>query len=65
MVARREPLREDEGYDIYVNGVQRTFRDTESIAFEAARNLRYFSEYKDKVEVVVRATGRRIEVDGR
>jgi len=57
-------LRDDEGYDVYVNGERRAFRDMETVAFDAARQLKINSKYQDKVEVVVRATGKRIEVDG-
>lgn len=58
-------LRDDEGFDIYVNGERRTFRDVKATAYDAARNLKIYSKYKDKVELVVRATGQRTEVDGR
>ena len=33
-------LREDEGYDLLVDGVNRTFSDTQQGAFEMARNLK-------------------------
>lgn len=61
----RHEKREDEGYDIYVNGQRRTFRDVEATAYDAARQLKLYSKYQDKVEVVVRATDERIDVDGR
>jgi hypothetical protein len=57
-------LRADEGYDIFVGGQVRTFRDLESIAYEAARLLKSASKYKEGVEIVVRATGQRIEIAG-
>ena len=33
-------LREDEGYDLIVDGVNRTFSDTQQGAFEMARSLK-------------------------
>jgi hypothetical protein len=33
-------FREDEGYDLMVDGVNRTFSDTQQGAFEMARNLK-------------------------
>jgi hypothetical protein len=57
-------IRDGEGYDIYVDGQRRTFRDVEATAYAAARFLNINSRYKDKVEVVVRATGQRIQMDG-
>lgn len=57
-------LHDDEGYDIYVDGQKCTFRDVQAV-FEAAHQLKIYSKYKDKVEVIVHTTGQRIEVDGR
>lgn len=58
-------LKDDEGFDIHVNGERRTFRDVKAIAYAAARQLKIYSKYKDKVEVVERATAKRTDVDGR
>lgn len=48
-----------------MDGQQRTFRDVKAVAFEAARFLKAASKYKERVEVVDRATGQRTEIDGR
>ncbi len=48
----------------FVDGQPRTFRDVEGSALEAAHFLKTASKYKERVEIVVRATGQRIEVDG-
>ena len=60
-------IRGDEGYDILVNGQKRTFRDVKTMAHDAARVLKNASRGQDKVEVLDRATGQRIEMlaDGR
>jgi hypothetical protein len=55
-------LREDEGFDIFVDGQKRSFRDMKAVALEAAQFLKTPSKYKDRVEVVVRATGERIDM---
>ena len=58
--------RPDKGYDLIINGVDRSFRDREKVAYEAAR---YWKQRHpaDLVEVRVRATGQRILMreDGR
>lgn len=59
-------LREDEGFDILINGVQRTFRDVEAVAYEAAR----YAKQKNRLDVVElrsRATGVKVLMleDGR
>jgi hypothetical protein len=48
--------REDEGFDILIDGVPRTFRDVQSSAFDAARTLKG-SNRNGIVEVRDRATG--------
>ena len=60
-------VRDSEGYDILVNGQKRTFRDIKTVAYDAARVLKNASRGQDKVEVVDRETGQRIEMlaDGR
>ena len=60
-------IRDDEGYDIIVNGQKRTFRDLKDAAHDAALVLKTTSRGQDKIEVVDRATGQRIEMleDGR
>jgi len=55
-------LRNDEGYDIYKNGVRHTFADLQSSAFEAARYAKSKNKGVDKVEIVDRSTGKRIEM---
>jgi hypothetical protein len=51
-----------EGYEILVDGQPRSFRDVEANAYEAARFLKIASKYKERVEIVVRATGQRIDI---
>jgi hypothetical protein len=51
-----------EGYEILVDGQRRSFRDVEAVAHEAAQFLKTASKYKDRVEIVVRATGHRSEI---
>jgi len=60
-------IRDDEGYDIIVNGQKRTFRDLKDVAYDAALVLKTTSRGRDKIEIVDRATGQRIEMleDGR
>jgi hypothetical protein len=41
-------MREDEGYEIWHNGVPRTFRDRKEIAYEAAR----FAKAKAKGDII-------------
>jgi len=59
-------LRSDEGFDIIINGVDRSFRDRQEVAYEAARYMKQ-RHPKDLVEVRVRATGQRVIMleDGR
>jgi hypothetical protein len=52
----------DEGCAILVDGQPRTFRDVKVVAYEAARFLKIVSKYKERVEIVDRATKQRIEV---
>jgi hypothetical protein len=59
-------MRENEGYEVRINGVPRTFRDQRASAFDAARSLK--SKAKgDVVELVDRSTGTKIIMlqDGR
>ena len=58
MTAMREGiLRDTDGFDIIINGVDRSFRDRELVAYEVTR---YWKQRypKDLVEVRVRATGK-------
>lgn len=48
-------LHNDDGYDIVVNGVQRSFRDRKETAVEAAKVIR--AREKTEVKVIERATG--------
>jgi hypothetical protein len=59
-------LRPDEGFDIIVNGVDRSFRDRKEVAFASARYLKQRNP-KDIIEIRIRATGERIVMleDGR
>ena len=52
-------LRADEGFDIIINGVDRSFRDRQEVAYEAARYMKHLHP-KNLVEVRIRATGERI-----
>ena len=52
-------LRDDEGFDILINGVWRTFRDIEANAYEAARFAKKWHK-GDLVELRKRATGQKI-----
>ena len=56
----------NEGFDIIINGVVRTFRDQREAAYDAARYLKT-QHPKDFVEVFDRATGAKLIVfeDGR
>ena len=60
-------IRDDEGYDIFVNSQKRTFRDLKTAAYDAALVLKNASRGQDKVELLDRATGQRFEMltDGR
>jgi hypothetical protein len=55
-----------DGFDIIINGVDRSFRDRKEVVYEAAR---YAKERhpKDLIEIRIRATGERIVMreDGR
>ena len=55
-----------EGFDIIVNGVDRSFRDREKVAYETARYMKQ-KHPKDLIEIRIRATGERIVMleDGR
>ena len=55
-------IRDDEGYDIIVNGQKRTFRDLKDTAYDAALVLKTGSRGQDKIEILDRATGQRIEM---
>ena len=52
-------FREDEGFDIIVNGVARSFLYVEVVAYDSARVLKQ-RHPEHMVEVRVRATGQRI-----
>lgn len=59
-------LRPDEGFEILINGVLRTFRDVEAVAYEAAR----YAKQRNRGEVVelrICATGAKVLMleDGR
>lgn len=49
-------LEETDGWDIVVNGVNRTFRDVEAFAIQAACNLKQ-QWPRDEVQVRTRADG--------
>jgi hypothetical protein len=51
-----------EGYEIVADGHPRSFRDIEANAYEAARFLKTASKYKERVEIVARATCERISI---
>jgi hypothetical protein len=59
-------LRDDEGFDILINGVFHTFRDVRESAYAAARYLKSRA-LKELVEVVDRSTGQKVSIleDGR
>ena len=52
-------FREDEGFDVIVNGVSRFFLYMEVVAYDSARNLKQ-RHPEHMVEIRVRATGERI-----
>jgi len=60
-------VRDDEGYDIIVNGQKRTFRDLKNTAYDAALVLKTANRGQDKIGILDRATGQRVEMleDGR
>ena len=53
-------------FDIIINGVDRSFRDREEVAYASARYMKQ-RHPKDLVEIRIRATGERIVMreDGR
>ena len=51
-------LREDEGFDLLVDGTQRTFRDERDNAYAAARELKRTNR-NSIIEIRERATGKR------
>ena len=59
-------FREDEGYDLVVGGVNRTFSDTQSGAFEMARNLKRTNR-DSIIEIRDRSNGKKVIMlaDGR
>jgi hypothetical protein len=59
-------LNPKDGFDIIINGVDRSFRDRKEVAYEAARYMKQVHR-NDIVEIRVRATGERIVMheDGR
>ena len=60
------PMRANEGYEIWHNGVPRTFRDRKEIAYEAARFAKARAP-RDIIEIVDCSTGAKTIVlaDGR
>jgi hypothetical protein len=60
-------IRSDEGYEILVDGLRRSFRDAKAVAYEAALFLKLVCKGTEKVEILERATGQRVEMfaDGR
>jgi len=65
-VMRNGIFREDEGYDLMVDGVNRTFSDTQSGAFEMARNLKRTNR-DSIIEIRDRSNGKKVIMlaDGR
>ena len=59
-------MRDNEGFDIIINGVDRSFRDREEVVYASARYMKQ-RHPKDLVEIRTRATGERIVMreDGR
>jgi hypothetical protein len=59
-------MRDNEGFDIIINGVDRSFRDREEVVYASARYMKQ-RHPKDLVEIRIRATGERIVMreDGR
>jgi hypothetical protein len=60
-------IRSDAGYEIWVDGQRRSFRDVKATAYEAAFFLKMVGKGKEKVEILDRSTGQRGEMfaDGR
>jgi hypothetical protein len=59
-------LREDEGFDLLVDGRERTFRDLKGTAYDAARELKRLNR-NSIIEIRERATGKKMIMleDGR
>jgi hypothetical protein len=59
-------MRENEGFEIRHNGVPRTFRDTKTAAYDAARFAKGNAR-GDIIEIVDRSTGQKLVMleDGR
>ncbi len=55
------------GYDILVDGQPRSFRDVKASAYEAALFLKLVARGAEKIEILDRETGVRVEMfaDGR
>jgi hypothetical protein len=62
----RSGILRDEGFDLLVDGVQRTFRDLKDSAYEAARTLKRMNR-NSIIEIRDRSTGQKqiILEDGR
>ncbi len=60
-------IRSDEGFEILVDGQPRSFRDVKATAYEAAVFLKLLGRGTEKIEILDRATGQRVEMfaDGR
>ncbi len=65
-MAKNGIIQENEGFFVLVNGVQRTFRDEKSHAYDAARLLKQ-KHKTDIVEIEDRSTGAKVMMmeDGR
>jgi hypothetical protein len=59
-------MRENEGFDILINGVPRTFRDKKATAYDAARTIKSHAR-NDIIEILDRSTGAKVVMleDGR
>lgn len=55
-------IRDNEGFEILVNGTSRTFRDEREAVLDAARVLKARNKGHDKVEIVDRAAARTFEM---
>jgi len=51
-------LREDEGFELLIDGVQRTFRDVKASAYDAARELKRRNR-NNIIEIRDRSTGQK------
>ena len=60
-------IRADEGFEILVDGQRRSFRDLKPTAYEAALFLKLVGKGTEKIEVLDRSSGLRVEMfaDGR